>query len=97
MIVFNRTRRRAEEVQAQLPSGSIHIAESIQEAVVLSDIIFTCLSDDDAVRQVLETALECSPKGKLFVECSTIHPQETKALAELVLQRGARFVACPGN
>ncbi len=34
-------------------------------------------------------------KGKLFVDCSTIHPDSTEAVAEAVLAKGAEFVAAP--
>lgn len=97
LIVFNRSRSRAEDLRAELPHNSVLIANSIEDAVARSDIVFTCLSDDDTVRHVIDTALACKPSGKLFVECSTISPLETKALSARVLQGGARFVACPGK
>ncbi|KAH6880614.1 NAD binding domain of 6-phosphogluconate dehydrogenase-domain-containing protein [Thelonectria olida] len=95
LIVFNRTRSRSEELQAQLPPGSVEIADSVDDAVTRADIIYTCLSNDDVVEQVLRNALHSHPAGKLFVECSTIHRLVTKVLTEQVLQAGARFVACP--
>ncbi|KAJ5661033.1 uncharacterized protein N7484_000405 [Penicillium longicatenatum] len=95
LTVFNRTISRAEALQAEMPDGSVQIASSIHEAVKCSDIIITCLSDDDAVQQVLDEALGSTPVGKLFVECSTIHPLRTQALCNQVLQANARFVACP--
>ena len=96
LVVFNRTRSRAENLQLQLPTGSVRIAASVQDAVQSSDIIFTCLSDYHAVKEVFELAFSGILSGKLFVECSTIHPQETSELSERVLHEGARFVACPG-
>ncbi|KAI5460992.1 hypothetical protein BGZ63DRAFT_357485 [Mariannaea sp. PMI_226] len=95
LIVFNRTRSRAEQLQAQLPPGSVEIADSVDDAISRADIIFTCLSNDEAVKKVLTNAISSHAAGKLFVECSTIHPLVTKALTEQVLQAGARFVACP--
>lgn len=96
MLVFNRGQQRAKDLQEQLPRGSILIADSIQDAVAQADIVFTCLSDDDAVKTVYDVMLASEPAGKLFVECSTIYPSETKGLSERVCQAGARFVACPG-
>lgn len=97
LIVFNRTRSRSEDLQAQLPPGSVEIADSIDDAVARASIILTCLSNDEAVKQVLGTALSSGPAGKLFVECSTVHPLVTKALTKLALQANARFVSCPGK
>lgn len=97
LVVFNRSRSRSEDLQAELLPGSVEIADSIGDAVARASIILTCLSNDEAVKQVLATALSRDPAGKLFVECSTIHPRTTMALTELVLQADARFVACPGK
>ncbi|TDZ74877.1 putative oxidoreductase YfjR [Colletotrichum trifolii] len=96
LVVFNRTRQRCEDLQAQLPPASVVIAESIRGVLDSADIIFTCLSDGQAVREVVEAALASrQAAGKLFVECSTIHPRETADLAADVRQAGACFVACP--
>lgn len=97
LLVFNRTRSRSEDLQAELPVGSVKIANSIEDTIARAGIILTCLSNDDAVKEVLAVALSTRPTGKLFVDCSTIHPSATKQLADSVLQAGARFVACPGK
>jgi hypothetical protein len=81
-------------MHALLPPGSLRIADSVQDLVALCDIIFTCLSYNDAVKEVFELALSDKLYGKLFVMCSTIHHLETKALSERILQAGTRFVAC---
>ena len=36
-------------------------------------------------------------RGKLFVDCSTIHPDTTDIVAKSIEARSAQFVACPGN
>ncbi|KAJ5901790.1 hypothetical protein N7495_002318 [Penicillium taxi] len=95
LIIYNRTRSRADALKAELPDGSVRVADSIQEAVTFSDVIITCLSDDGAVQKVFDEALSVQTAGKLFVECSTIHPLKTEALSNQVLSANARFVACP--
>lgn len=95
LILYNRTKSRTTALATTLPH-STKIASSIPEAVGPSSIIFTCLGDDAAVSETLDQALESSDvAGKLFVECSTVHPDTTRKYAALLEERGASFVACP--
>lgn len=34
-------------------------------------------------------------KGKLFCDCSTIHPDTTRKINKSITEKGAKFVACP--
>lgn len=95
LIIFNRTQKRANDLSKSLPSGKTEVASTIAEVVSKSDIIFTCVGDDAAINETIDSALKASPKGKLFVDCSTVHPDTTNALAEKVTKAGAEFVACP--
>ena len=97
LIIFNRTVKRAEDLNAKLPSGKSIIAGSIDEVVSKSDIIFTCLGDDTAIKDTVETMMEGDVKGKLFVDCSTVHPDTTNMLAKIIGAHSAQFVACPGT
>ena len=97
LIIFNRTTKRAKDLQEKLPSGRSTVVTSIEEAVSNSDIIFTCLGDDPAVKDTVATAVKGNVKGKLFVDCSTIHPDTTSELAKSIEAQGAHFVACPGR
>ncbi|KAL8830616.1 MAG: hypothetical protein Q9170_005657 [Blastenia crenularia] len=98
LIIFNRTLQRAKDLQSALPLNKFTIANTIADAVCNSDIIFTCLGDDAAIKETVETI--CSEtnnniKGKLFVDCSTVHPDTTNAIAKTFSSHGAEFVACP--
>jgi len=95
LIIFNRTQKRATDLNKSLPSGKANVASSIEEAVSKSDIIFTCVGDDAAINETIDTALNSSLKGKLFVDCSTVHPDTTEGLAKKIIGAGAEFVACP--
>ncbi|KZF25393.1 6-phosphogluconate dehydrogenase [Xylona heveae TC161] len=95
LILFNRTKQRAEELSGLLPAGKSAVASSITEAVSKSDIIFTCVGDDKALNETIETALQSQVKGKLFVDCSTVHPETTEQLAKAIVEQGAGFVASP--
>jgi 3-hydroxyisobutyrate dehydrogenase-like beta-hydroxyacid dehydrogenase len=95
LIIFNRTKKRADDLSQKLTSGKSTVASTIEEAVSKSDIIFTCVGDDAAINETVGSALKGNVKGKLFVDCSTVHPDTTNALAKRITASGAEFVACP--
>ncbi|KAI9928637.1 hypothetical protein ASPWEDRAFT_36397 [Aspergillus wentii DTO 134E9] len=93
LIIFNRTISRANTFASQ--NANTTVASSIQDAVSKADIIFTCVGDDTAIQETISAALTENVKGKLFVDCSTIHPNTTTSIAASIQQRGASFVASP--
>ena len=96
LLIYNRTTARAEKLASTLPSDKVEAATSIEACVSQSDIIFTCVGDDAAVTSTMETALKTPAcKGKLFVDCSTIHPDTTNKIASMVESAGSEFVAMP--
>ncbi|KAL8969845.1 MAG: hypothetical protein Q9197_004131 [Variospora fuerteventurae] len=54
-IIFNRTAQRAMDLQATLPANKSNVAGSIPAAVTGADIIFTCLGDDAAMMETVDT------------------------------------------
>ncbi|KKY22021.1 putative 6-phosphogluconate dehydrogenase 2 [Diplodia seriata] len=97
LIIFNRTKKRADDLSAKLPSGKSTVVSSVQDAVRQADIIFTCVGDDKAINETIDSALEGDVNGKLFVDCSTVHPETSDALAKRITAKGAGFVAGPGE
>lgn len=97
LIIFNRTTQRATDLEAELGDGKVAVAKTISEAVAQSDIIFTCLGNDAAVTDIFATAVKGDVKSKLFVDCSTVHPDTTNELAKKIESHGGHFVACPGK
>jgi 3-hydroxyisobutyrate dehydrogenase-like beta-hydroxyacid dehydrogenase len=93
LLVYNRTTSRARDLFSKV--GQSTVASSIGDAVSKSDIIFICLGDDAAVQDTITEATQDDVKGKLFVDCSTIHPDATSKVAKAVEAQGAHFVACP--
>jgi 3-hydroxyisobutyrate dehydrogenase-like beta-hydroxyacid dehydrogenase len=96
LLIYNRTTARAEKLASNLPSDKVKVSTSIEECVQGADIIFACVGDDAAITSTIETALKAPEvKEKLFVDCSTVHPDTTNKLAEMINAAGAHFVACP--
>ncbi|KAL2175683.1 NAD binding domain of 6-phosphogluconate dehydrogenase-domain-containing protein [Thermothelomyces heterothallicus CBS 202.75] len=96
VLIYNRTKQRSIDFAEKLPAGKTEISDSIPEGVAKADVIFTILAKDDIVETVVDKILEAGDvKGKLFVECSTIHPDTTARVAKRFLERGAEFVAAP--
>ena len=93
LIIFNRTQKRATDLNLRLPSGKSTVASSLEEAVSKADIIFTCLGDDAAITDTIDTVVKGDVKGKLFVDCSTVHPDTTNKLAKSIQAQGAELVA----
>ena len=95
LLLSNRSIKRAEELSSKLPSGKTKVVSSTEELVSAADIIFTCLSNDAALQEFVAIAVKGNVKGKLFVDCSTVHPDTTTMLAKTVQDQGADFVASP--
>ncbi|KAI1268750.1 NAD binding domain of 6-phosphogluconate dehydrogenase-domain-containing protein [Xylariaceae sp. FL1019] len=95
LILYNRTQKRSEDLAATLPTGKTEIVETIEEGVKKADIIFTIVSNDAAVQEAVATILKSDIKGKTIIDCSTIHPDTAKQIAEDVLAKGGDFVASP--
>ncbi|KMQ46360.1 NADP-dependent 3-hydroxyisobutyrate dehydrogenase, NAD-binding domain [Trichophyton rubrum] len=95
LIVYNRTQSKAIDLAKTLLQQIIPVS-TVKEAVEKATIIFICLGDDPAVESTIDTALKSTDvKGKLFVDCSTVSPDTTRRLAQLLESSGASFAACP--
>ncbi|KAK9317941.1 NAD binding domain of 6-phosphogluconate dehydrogenase-domain-containing protein [Lipomyces starkeyi] len=94
LIIWNRSTEKSEAFAA---GKNIAVAPSIEDAVSKSDIIFSCVSNDEAITSVYDIALKIpgGVKGKVFSECSTIHPDTTRQLEKVTKAAGAEFVASP--
>jgi 3-hydroxyisobutyrate dehydrogenase-like beta-hydroxyacid dehydrogenase len=93
LIIYNRTTQRAKDLSAKI--GHSSVASSVTEAASAANIIFYCLGDDKAVLSTLDEILKADLKGKLIVDCSTVHPDTTTQESERIEAAGASFVACP--
>ncbi|KAJ5576970.1 hypothetical protein N7535_003896 [Penicillium sp. DV-2018c] len=93
LIYSNRTMSRGATLQAL---GGVS-EPNFEKLVSSCGIIFTMVSNDAVLQSLLSTALNSSQslKDKIFVDCSTVHPETvSKAVAELK-SKDASYVAAP--
>lgn len=94
VVVWARTPAHA---QPALDAGAT-AAQSPAELAERCDAVFLCVTDGDAVEQVVCGAggiAERIRPGSLVVDHSTIHPQTTREVAERIRARGAGWVDAP--
>jgi 2-hydroxy-3-oxopropionate reductase len=92
LVVYNRTREKAEEL------GGARDAGSPREVAEQSDIVITMLPDSPQVDEVLageDGVFEGVRDGALIVDMSTISPVVTEELSEKARERGASMLDAP--
>lgn len=90
LSVYNRTTEKANDFKEKST-----VYTKVTELVKNSDVIFTMLTNDTAVRQVYEEILSEDIHGKLFVDMSTISPQATNDISSAVKIKEAGFIDAP--
>jgi 3-hydroxyisobutyrate dehydrogenase len=94
LTVYNRTRRRAEELERLGAS----IAESPRELAGSADIVLSSVADDNALEQVMfgdGGALEGASFGSVFIDVSTVHPRTSVRLFMAAHAKGVDVLDAP--
>jgi len=94
LVVFNRTRAKA----APLLQQGATLAESPAELVAQADVIFTMLSQPEAVEQAAlgpDGFINHLRANTVWVDCSTVNPSFSKLLATEAARRRVRFLDAP--
>ncbi|GAP93015.1 putative oxidoreductase yfjR [Rosellinia necatrix] len=93
LLFHNRTASRGDALAAL---GGERCA-SVASLAAHCDVIFVSASDDAAVESIVGqiVSAERGAAGKIVVDTTTIHPDTTRAVAETLRARGARFAAAP--
>jgi 3-hydroxyisobutyrate dehydrogenase len=94
LTVWNRTAARMEElVEAGAQPGA-----SPADVAAQSDITFICVSDTPDVEAVVlgeEGVIHGAKQGALVVDCSTISPKATRAMAATLQEAGIAMLDAP--
>jgi 3-hydroxyisobutyrate dehydrogenase len=92
VTVWNRTPGRA----APLAAEGAQVAGTAAEAVAGADAVVTMLWDGDSIAEVMTEALPAGPAGVLWVQTSTVSPQDAgDRLPALAAGHGARYLDAP--
>ncbi|CAI7631198.1 unnamed protein product [Penicillium viridicatum] len=93
LIYSNRTMSRGSPLRAL---GAIP-EHSFEKLVSQCGIIFTMVSNDSVLQSLLSTAMGSSQslKDKIFVDCSTVHPETVRSAVSELKSKGASYVAAP--
>jgi 3-hydroxyisobutyrate dehydrogenase len=90
LYVFNRTLEKADDFKEK----SV-VCNTVSDVVKNCDIIFTILTNDEAVKAVYEEILTQNVTRKLFVDMSTISPEATSGISSAVKIKEAGFIDAP--
>ena len=91
VVVWNRTRERAEEVGEPIADSPLAAAEG-------ASVVITMVVDSPQVEEVLfgeDGAADGLEPGSLVIDMSTIAPSAVKSIAERLSERGIHFVDAP--
>ncbi|TVY53961.1 Glyoxylate/succinic semialdehyde reductase 1 [Lachnellula cervina] len=92
LIYTNRTLSRGEPVKEL---GGIPV-ETVTEVAKKSSIIFSCVSNDAVLEATAKEIIASGDfKGKIYADCSTVHPDTSVKIAKLISDAGGEFVAAP--
>ncbi len=94
VTVFNRTKEKEQPV---IEAGATS-AENAAALIDNCDVVFTMVSDDNAVKALFEgeAGLLASAKpGKLIIDMSTVSPETSKYLADACQQKQIDFLEAP--
>src|ERR1700751_14814 len=93
--VYDTNRKAATDLAGELGCAA---AQDLSQVTAESDVIFTVVTDDNAMRQIFSGSgdnLLKNARGKLFINCATISPQVHVDVEKLAEKAGAESLeAC---
>jgi 3-hydroxyisobutyrate dehydrogenase-like beta-hydroxyacid dehydrogenase len=93
--VYDSNRKAATDLANELGCAA---AQDLSEVTAESDVVFTVVTDDNAMRQIFSGSgdnLLKNARGKLFINCATISPQMHVDVEKLAEKAGAESLeAC---
>src|SRR5437588_1405315 len=94
LVVFNRTREKAEPLIAE----GARWAESPAALVLQAEAIFTMLAHPDAVEEAAlgkDGFLRYAEPGQVWIDCSTVNPSFSRKMAREAKARAVHFLGAP--
>ncbi|KAL5003448.1 hypothetical protein BDV10DRAFT_190867 [Aspergillus recurvatus] len=101
LILYNRTASKAsafaELINAEKSQAAVAVS-ALPAAVKDASVAFVCVGDDSALEQIINNITSDDSldlKGKIIVDCSTVHPDTSRRIHATLSLKGATFIACP--
>lgn len=94
LTVFNRTKSKADALASQ----GANVASSPAELAQQSDVVFTNVSDDQALLDVMfgeAGILEGIRPGLVVIDCSTVSPETSRKISAALSSHMAEFLDAP--
>jgi len=91
ITVYNRTAEKLAQVQQ---NGAL-VANTAQQALLISDVCILMLSDADAIYSVLDSINNETFEDKLIIQMGTIAPNESRSINHYIIERQGRYLECP--
>ncbi|MEM9324776.1 MAG: NAD(P)-dependent oxidoreductase [Bacteroidota bacterium] len=94
LTVYNRNTSKADRLSA----GGARVANSLADAVQDAEVVFTMLSTPAIVREVAAGEngfLQHLSKGTLWVDCSTVSPEDAKGFLAEATDAGINYLEAP--
>lgn len=96
LVLYNRTRERAEQLAAQLTDA--RVAATPAEVAGAADVVLTMLANDDAVAAVFggpDGLVTGARAGTVLVDLSTVRPDTLRSVESRVRATGAGLLDAP--
>lgn len=94
LVVYNRTREKAQPLIA----NGAHWADSPAALAAEADVIFTMLAHPDSVQEAAlgkDGFLVHFARGRLWIDCSSVNPSFSRAMAAQAQKQGVHFLDAP--
>jgi 3-hydroxyisobutyrate dehydrogenase-like beta-hydroxyacid dehydrogenase len=91
LTVHNRSREKAQPLAEQ----GANVADTVEELVAGADIVFTSLSDDDALEAVVGAVTAAARPGTTLVDTSTVSPAASARVASLAGRASMEYLRAP--
>jgi len=91
LAVYNRTRSKAEPVEARGAS----VAESVGELAARSDVVLTSVSDDEAFEEVAAEVGAGARPGTVLVDLSTVSPGASVRVGSMADAASLHYLRAP--
>lgn len=90
--VWNRGAAKRQTFEA---ASGFKASSSLEVAVAGADIVLTCVSKDDDLREVIAAAAPYLGAGALVMDCSTVAISTAQEIAAKLASSGQRFIDAP--